>query len=540
MTNGLKAVCNFKSRLEGLFQYKRTPIDISTTATMSGYFSTSQVAGHNSENDCWVIIHDKVYDVSSFLNDHPGGKKIILKNAGTDATKQFDAFHNAGVLEKYGALCIGVIGEAPKDGPPSAAAAAIEDDDRTFGEMIPFGDPSWYQDWDSPYYKDSHRRLRRAVRAFVDTEIMPFVHEWDEAKQVPMFLFTKCAEMGILAAIAGNGKLPLEYFDVEQASLFRGGASAIVPPEEFDAFHSFIIGDELARCGSGGVLWGLCGGLGIGLPPIIKFGSEELKSRIVPECLAGRKTICLAITEPSAGSDVANLTTVANEAQDGYIGMGGVSLIVVERTMPGVQTRQMKCSGVWSSGTAYINFEDVLVPKANIVGKENRGFKYIMHNFNHERMGIVTQANRLARVCLEEAIKYGSKRKTFGVKLVNHPVLRNKLAHMSRQIEATHAWTENVIYQTMTMPEDLQMIKLGGPIALLKAQATQTLEYCAREASQIFGGLAYTRGGQGEKVERIYREVRAYAIPGGSEEIMLDLGMRQSIKVATSLQGAKL
>ncbi|KAG0013184.1 hypothetical protein BGZ81_001188, partial [Podila clonocystis] len=221
-------------------------------------------------------------------------------------------------------------------------------------------------------------------------------------------------------------------------------------------------------------------------------------------------------------------------------GMGGVSLIVVERTMPGVQTRQMKCSGVWSSGTAYINFEDVLVPKANIVGKENRGFKYIMHNFNHERMGIVTQANRLARVCLEEAIKYGSKRKTFGVKLVNHPVLRNKLAHMSRQIEATHAWTENVIYQTMTMPEDLQMIKLGGPIALLKAQATQTLEYCAREASQIFGGLAYTRGGQGEKVERIYREVRAYAIPGGSEEIMLDLGMRQSIKVATSLQGAKL
>jgi len=69
------------------------------------------------------------------------------------------------------------------------------------------------------------------------------------------------------------------------------------------------------------------------------------------------------------------------------------------------------------------------------------------------------------------------------------------------------------------MPKQLQMIKLGGPIALLKAQATQTFEFCAREASQIFGGLAYTRGGQGEKVERLYREVRAYAIPGGSEEV---------------------
>jgi len=89
------------------------------------------------------------------------------------------------------------------------------------------------------------------------------------------------------------------------------------------------------------------------------------------------------------------------------------------------------------------------------------------------------------------------------------------------------------------MPREMQMLKLGGPIALLKAQATQTMEYCAREASQIFGGLAYTRGGQGEKVERLYREVRAYAIPGGSEEIMLDLGIRQSVKVAQFL-GAKL
>ena len=90
------------------------------------------------------------------------------------------------------------------------------------------------------------------------------------------------------------------------------------------------------------------------------------------------------------------------------------------------------------------------------------------------------------------------------------------------------------------MPEDLQMLKLGGPIALLKVQATQTFEYCAREAAQIFGGLAYSRGGQGEKIERLYREVRAYAIPGGSEEIMIDLGIRQSVKVAELMRGSKL
>ncbi|KAI0236266.1 hypothetical protein L0F63_003828 [Massospora cicadina] len=226
----------------------------------------------------------------------------------------------------------------------------------------------------------------------------------------------------------------------------------------------------------------------------------------------------------------ANYFTTA--VRTGGEGMGGLSLLLIERNMPGVKTRQMQCSGVWASGTAYITFEDVKVPVSNLIGQENKGFKYIMYNFNHERMGICIQANRFSRVCFEEALKYANKRKTFGKRLIDHPVIRFKFAQMARQIEATHAWMESLIYQTATMPQEMQMLRLGGPIALLKAQSTQTFEYVAREAAQIFGGLAYTRGGQGEKVERLYREVRAYAIPGGSEEIMLDLGMRQSIKVA--------
>jgi alkylation response protein AidB-like acyl-CoA dehydrogenase len=143
--------------------------------------------------------------------------------------------------------------------------------------------------------------------------------------------------------------------------------------------------------------------LSIGLPPVLKFGSEELKQRIAPGCLNGTKNICLAITEPYAGSDVANLKTEAKLSDDGqyYIvngekkwitnavfadyftvavrtggpGMGGVSLLLIERTMPGVKTRQMLCSGVWASGTTYITFEDVKVPKSNLIGKENAGFK---------------------------------------------------------------------------------------------------------------------------------------------------------------------
>lgn len=360
-----------------------------------------------------------------------------------------------------------------------------------------------------------------------------------------------------------------------------------VAPENWDLFHEMLVTDELSRCGSGGFVWNVIGGFGIGCPPLVKFGKKSLKDRILPGILNGDKRICLAITEPDAGSDVANLTCEAKLSEDGkhYIvngekkwitngiwcdyfttavrtggpGMNGVSLLLIEREHGGVSTRRMDCQGVWSSGTTYITFEDVKVPVENLLGKENQGFRgtllpqhstrplsltwilpVIMTNFNHERMGIIIQCLRFSRVCYEESVRYANKRKTFGKKLMEHPVIRMKLAHMARQIEASYNWLENLIFQCEKMSETEAMLRLGGPIAGLKAQATVTFEFCAREASQIFGGLSYSRGGQGGKVERLYRDVRAYAIPGGSEEIMLDLSMRQSMRVAKMLGGMKL
>merc|ERR1712021_21286 len=103
---------------------------------------------------------------------------------------------------------------------------------------------------------------------------------------------------------------------------------------------------------------------------------------------------------------------------------------------------------------------------------------------------------------------------------------------MARLVEATHHWLERGKFQMGTMGKLEANVKLGGQTALLKVQCTKVFEYCAREAAQVFGGLSYTRGGQGEKVERLNREVRAMAVPGGSEEIMLDLGVRQTSKLA--------
>ncbi|KAG0167792.1 hypothetical protein DFQ28_002891 [Apophysomyces sp. BC1034] len=531
-------------------------------------YTPDEVAQHNSANDCWIIVQGKVFDVTEFLNDHPGGKKVLVKVAGKDASKQFKSFHNDAIMQRVGLpMQIGVIGtaepEKPKVAPkkeddnknvvavPATASAA----ESRFGEGLPYGDPTWYQDWNSPYYNASHIELRKIVREFVDKEITPFCHEWSEAKAIPRAVVKRAAEIGLLNAVSGAGTIKAAHPLMPYA--LPGG----IKPEDFDIFHEFICVDEIARCGSGGLIWALMGGLGIGLPPVMNFGSEEMKKKVVPACLSGDKFIALAITEPSAGSDVANLKTTAKDMGDHWVlngekkwitqgayadyytvacrtgsnGMSGVSLLLVERSMPGVNARQMDVMGMWGSGTSYITFEDVKVPKANLIGNLNQGFKYIMHNFNHERLGIVMQANRLSRVCIEESFKYSLKRKTFGLRLAEHAVIRNKFGHMIRQCEATHAWLESVLYQIKTLPAKSQPELLGGPIALLKAQSTQTFEYCAREAAQIFGGLGYTRGGQGEKVERLYREVRAYAIPGGSEEIMLDLGVRQALKTAAKL-----
>lgn len=544
---------------------------------MSKTFKASDVASHKTPDSLYIIVDGDVYDLTKFQDEHPGGKKILQKVGGKDATKQFWQFHNAGILKQWKSkLQIGSLDTKPKAEEPSKPAAptptpksAVNKDFKNpnhapsealepYGDAIPFADPGWYQGYHSPYFNETHAALRNEVREWVQEKIEPFVTEWDEKKEVPKEIYLEMGRRGYLAGLLGV-EYPVEYTKNTVRS---------VSPDQWDLFHEMIITDELSRVGSGGFVWNMIGGFGIGGPPLLKFGKKALKDRIVPGILTGEKRICLAITEPAAGSDVANLTCEAKLSDDGkhYIvngekkwitngiwcdyfttavrtsdkGMNGVTLLLIERDMGGVSTRRMDCQGVWSSGTTYITFEDVKVPVENVLGRENGGFKCIMTNFNHERMGIIIQCLRFSRVCYEESVKYGNKRRTFGKKLIDHPVIRMKLAHMARQIEASYNWLENIIYQCQKMDETEAMLRLGGPIAGLKAQSTVTFEFCAREASQIFGGLSYSRGGQGAKVERLYRDVRAYAIPGGSEEIMLDLSMRQSLKVAQLMSGMKL
>ena len=382
-----------------------------------------------------------------------------------------------------------------------------------------------FDDWRarSPYYGETHEALAQSVRRFVAREVAPYIDQWEVDGELPRALHKKAAEAGILGL-----RYPEEY----------GGHS-----EGFDIFHGLTQTEELAAVGAGGLSASLMTH-GIGLPPILALGSEEMKRRAAPPLLAGDKIIALGITEPSGGSDVANLRTKAVRDGNHYVvkgskmfitsgmradwltcavrtggeGAGGVSLLLIEMDAPGVSRTRLDKMGWRCSDTAAIYFEDVRVPAENLIGPENGGFIGIMRNFNSERLGMAMGCCAYARVCLKEAAEWAQQRETFGKTLVKHQSIRIKLANMARQVGATQAWVDLCAWQVQ------QGRDKPADFAMLKVQATQMLEAVARDAAQILGGASYITG---SKIERIYREVRVNAIGGGSEEIMLDLAGRQ-------------
>merc|ERR1719499_860798 len=293
------------------------------------------------------------------------------------------------------------------------------------------------------------------------------------------------------------------------------------------------------------------------MPPVIMAGPAHLRDRICKDVISGKKFISLMISEPGFGSDVAGIETTAVRDGDHYIvngtkkwitgglwsewlttavrtsgpGMKGLSLLLINSKSPGFKVRKMETQAGGLHNTSMVSLNNVRVPVENLIGKEGMGFSYIVINFNHERWVIAIQACRSARRCYEESIKYGMKRKTFGKRLVDHQAIRMKLAEMARQIESLQDSIERTTFQFDNKTDDRIM---GGQCALLKVTASKTYEFCAREASQVFGGSSIVQEGSGRVVEQLYRGVRATAIPGGSEEILLDFAIRQIIGPAPS------
>lgn len=184
-------------------------------------------------------------------------------------------------------------------------------------------------------------------------------------------------------------------------------------------------------------------------------------------------------------------------------GPGGLSLLVVPLLdHSGVSMRRLKVAGQVSAGTTYIELDNVKVPVENLVGEEGQGMRYIMTNFNHERLSIAIGVTRAARVALSAAFEYCMQREAFGMTLMDQPVVRNRLAKCGALLESQWAWIEQFVYQMTKLRTAEADVKLGGLTALAKAHAGVVLDECARCAVLLFGGNGYTRTGRGEIAER--------------------------------------
>ncbi|XP_065827557.1 long-chain specific acyl-CoA dehydrogenase, mitochondrial-like isoform X2 [Oscarella lobularis] len=363
--------------------------------------------------------------------------------------------------------------------------------------------------------------LRESVRAFVNRHVAPYINQWEEEEGLPRELHKRAGDAGILGVI-----FPEKY----------GG---------LDGSHKTFIDftEELSVVGAGGLqvsLWTH----NIALPPILAHGSEAMKNEVAPAVIKGDKIAALASTEPSGGSDVANIKTTAKRdgnyfvingcktlitsgskadwisvvARTGGDGIDGLSLILVDGTAPGLTRTKLQTMGWRCSDTATLMFDDVRVPVDRLIGPLNKGFKMLMETFNSERFLISNMAVAFAKVCLSESLDWAKQRETFGSPLIKRQVIRHKLVDMKTAVVAADAFLNKIAHDLdarAASPADLSM---------LKNHTTSMLEFVAGEAMQIFGGAGFVRG---SKVERIYRETKVLTIGGGSREVMKDLAARQ-------------
>lgn len=462
---------------------------------------------------------------------------MILEYGGKDATEDFYGLHRHEILEQYSKLKIGKVeGSVTRETPG-------------FGEFsnVPYAEAPFWRGLHSNYYNESHKKYRADVRKFFANEIQPLAEEYELSnEQIPKEIQVKLGKEGIFAALLGVGE------HLKQMPKLPGG----IKPEEFDTFHELITQEELFRIPTPGFIDGVVGGRQISVPVLFKFGNERMK-KIAMEGLLGEIDSSLAITEPFVGSDVANLRTAAVKSPCGkfYIvngvkkwitqghsskyfvtavrtgkkGNKGISVLLIERT-EGVYTKLIKTSYSTAAGTALVFFENAKVPVENLIGEENQGFKIVMFNFNHERWGIVVGMLSKCRFILDECFKWSSQRIIFGKKLIEQPVIQQKLASMASRLEACYAWLENITFQMSKMSFKEANLRIGGDIALLKFEAAQCAELIQREAVQIFGGRGLTKTGMGKYVERFQSHIKLPGVYGGSSEIMASLGVKQAVR----------
>jgi acyl-CoA dehydrogenase len=374
-----------------------------------------------------------------------------------------------------------------------------------------------------PIFTDDHELLRRTVRAFVEKEVAPHVDAWEEAGRIPRELWRRLGELGLLG---------LEF------SPEYGGAGG-------DFLSSVVLGEEMARCRSGGVAFSVLVHTDMSSPWLTRYGTPAQKGAYLPGIIRGETVCALGITEPGVGSDMAGIRTRAVRDGDRWLLTGskifitngvhgdlyfvaartgpgtaerrhaGISMFLVERGTPGFTvSRRLDKMGMRASDTAELAFQECPVPAANLLGEEGRGFQQLAAGLQRERIMAAVLALSGAGQALEDTLGYLRERQAFDGPLAGKQALRHRVADMATEIEAARHLVYHAAARYAAGEECVTEVSMA------KLFATEVANRVAYQAVQLHGGYGYMREFH---VERFFRDVRLWTIASGTSEIMREI-----------------
>ncbi len=372
----------------------------------------------------------------------------------------------------------------------------------------------------SIYVDDDLEAIRLGVREFVEREIVPNVEQWEEDRAVPRDLLDQMGKLGFFGL-----RIPEEY----------GGIG-------LGHIASVVFAEELGRCTSGGTAITVIVHTDLATPYVTNFGLPEQKEKWLPSFASGELFTAIGVTESDAGSDVQAIRTNARRDGDGWVingskffitnggfadvvfiaaktnpdvkGSRGISIFAVEKGTPGFSaSRAIEKMGWHASDTAELVLEDVWVPEANLIGEENRGFYYIMQNFQNERLAVMGLALGESQKAIELTIDYVKERKTFGEPLWEKQTIRQRLAMRQAEIDAGRELAYKVAWM---MDQGLDAVREVSEVKAFVGELDNRVMY---DCVQFHGGMGFAAE---STIERMYRDARIASIGGGATEIMLD------------------
>jgi alkylation response protein AidB-like acyl-CoA dehydrogenase len=368
-------------------------------------------------------------------------------------------------------------------------------------------------------FTDEHEQLRESIRKFAVKELAPHADEWEETT-FPDSVFRRMGELGFLG------------LDKPEAYGGQGG----------DYYSALVLAEEIGHSNCGGLAMGVAVQTDMAMPPILAFGTEEQKQQWAAGAISGQKILCLGITEPDAGSDVAGIKTRAVKDGEEYVingsktyitnghradvivlvtktdpdaGYDGFTLFLVPMDTPGViREQKLQKMGMHASDTALLAFQDVRVPESAVLGQVGRGFYHIMWELQGERLigaaGCVAGAQRL----FDRTLEFANERKAFGKSIGKFQVIRHKFAEMATKIETARQMVYMTAWRNQNGDYPVREISMA------KLYASRIACEVADECLQIHGGAGYMKE---YGIERGWRDLRLNRIGAGTDEIMLEV-----------------